>query len=93
MKTKKELIESIIVNSANFEYCAKKGKINGSLLADIERIMQTYHEQQLIITGVSQQRELLIAFFDSVDDADIEKQKDARGWEVVDNYLKAINCG
>lgn len=52
MKTKEELIDSIIVNSANFEYCAKKGKINGSLLADIERIMQEYADQQCAINGV-----------------------------------------
>lgn len=47
MKTKKDLINEIKVNAANFEYCAKTGKINGSLLVDIERIMQEYTDQQL----------------------------------------------
>lgn len=45
---------------------------------------------QLNILHVSKQRELLIAFFESIDNGDIEKQKQDKGWEVVDNYLKAI---
>jgi len=55
-------------------------------------MMQKYADQQLILSGVMHRRELLIAFFDSVDDADIDKQRNAEGWKVVDNYLKAIDC-
>jgi len=38
-KTNDELIGSIIVNESNFNYIAKTGKINGSLLIDIRRIL------------------------------------------------------
>lgn len=38
-KSNEELIESITVNESNFNYMAKTGKINGSLLQDIKRIL------------------------------------------------------
>ena len=38
-KTNEELIASITVNESNFNYIAKTGKINGSLLQDIRRIL------------------------------------------------------
>jgi hypothetical protein len=38
-----EIIATIIPNAANFEYCAKTGKINGSLHADLIRCMVDFH--------------------------------------------------
>jgi len=38
-KTNEELIASITVNESNLNYIAKTGKINGSLLQDIRRIL------------------------------------------------------
>ena len=46
--------------------------------------------EQLSIHGVSNLREPLIAFFDSVDEEDMEQQRSNKGWKVVDRYLKAI---
>ncbi len=44
--TKRELIKTINVNEANFEHISKTKAINGSLLIDIERIMQVYADQE-----------------------------------------------
>lgn len=38
-KSNDELIASITVNESNFNYIAKTGKINGSLLQDSRRIL------------------------------------------------------
>ena len=38
-KSNDELIASITINESNFNYIAKTGKINGSLLQDIRRIL------------------------------------------------------
>ena len=48
-------------------------------------------EQLFDLYNVSNQRELLIAFFESVDAEDLEQHRNGKGWKVVDNYLKAIN--
>ncbi len=50
------------------------------------RIKSTYIRKE-----EEQQRELLIAFFESVDAEDIEQQRNGKGWKVVDRYLKEIN--
>ncbi len=47
--------------------------------------------EQLRIDVAMHRRELLIAFFDSVDYNDIKLQRNAKGWKVVDNYLQAID--
>lgn len=47
--------------------------------------------EQLTLCGVSQQRELLIAFLEMNNWFSLEDRKNAEG--VVDCYLKAINCG
>jgi hypothetical protein len=39
MNENEELINSINVIQSNFEYIAKNGKINGSLLLDLRRIL------------------------------------------------------
>lgn len=39
MKTIEELINEIPVNRANFEHIAKTGKINGSLLVSLEKMI------------------------------------------------------
>ena len=44
-KTNEELIASITVNESNFNYIAKTGKINGSLLQDIRRILDEKAQQ------------------------------------------------
>ncbi|MDY0102806.1 MAG: hypothetical protein RBS07_07680 [Lentimicrobium sp.] len=48
MKTVDELIDSIIVNEANFEHIAKSRKINGNLRAEIKRIMSVFAKQHEI---------------------------------------------
>lgn len=39
---KRKLINTIKIEKANLEYIAKNGKINGTLLKEIERIMDEY---------------------------------------------------
>lgn len=41
------IIATIVPNPANFEYCAKTGKINGSLHADLIRCMVEFHQKVL----------------------------------------------
>lgn len=45
-KTKRELIASIVNNKANLEHIAQTGNINGSLLIEIEKVMQNYADQE-----------------------------------------------
>jgi hypothetical protein len=62
--------------------------------SNTERIIDLENKvDKLILCGVSQQRELLIAFFESVDAEDMEQHRNGKAWKVVDHYLKAINCG
>ncbi|MDE1191853.1 MAG: hypothetical protein PW786_06925 [Arachidicoccus sp.] len=42
MNTIKELIQSIPVNRANFEHIAQTGRINGSLLVEIEKMIEKH---------------------------------------------------
>ena len=44
---KRELISTIIVEKSNFEYISKTGIINGTLLIEIERVMEQYHESRM----------------------------------------------
>ena len=43
---KRELIKTIVVIPSNLEHIAKTGIINGTLLVEIERVMETYAAQQ-----------------------------------------------
>ena len=43
---KRELIKTIAVIPSNLEHIAKTGIINGTLLVEIERVMETYAAQQ-----------------------------------------------
>ena len=45
---RRELIKSINVDKSNFKYCGENKIINGSLLVDIERIMEDYHQHCLV---------------------------------------------
>jgi len=46
MKTKRELINTITIIPSNLEYIAKPGSfINGTLLLEIERVMNEYADQ------------------------------------------------
>ncbi len=45
-ENKRELIKTIAVIPSNFEYIAKTGIINGTLLVEIERVMEAYAAQQ-----------------------------------------------
>ena len=40
--TPSELIETMTINPANLEHIATTGKINGSLLVEIKRVMEVY---------------------------------------------------
>ena len=39
---KRKLIKTINVDKANFEHIAKTGNVNGTLLIEIERVMEEY---------------------------------------------------
>ena len=43
---RKQLINSIHIDKANFEYIVKTGKINGTLLTEIKRVMSEYAEME-----------------------------------------------
>jgi hypothetical protein len=57
---------------------------------EIVEAMQKYADQQLILSGVSQQRELLIEAFDLINIHDGDREKITK---LVDITLKSINCG
>jgi len=42
-----ELIKTIVVNKANFDYCGEKGVINGTLYIEIKRVMKKYADEQV----------------------------------------------
>lgn len=42
MKTSRDYILEIITNKSNLQHIADSGKINGSLLIDIEKVMKLY---------------------------------------------------
>ena len=44
--TKREIIKTIHVDRANLEHISKTGNINGTLLIELERIMNQYAEQE-----------------------------------------------
>ena len=48
---KKELIDGIHVVKSNLEYIAKTGKINGTLLVEIKRVMEEYCSNSRTTTG------------------------------------------
>jgi hypothetical protein len=45
-KTKRELIKSIFIAGGNLEHIAKTKNINGTLLGEIERVMEEYKNQK-----------------------------------------------
>lgn len=46
MKTKDELIAGIYINEANIRNIADHGRINGTLLVEIRRVLEEYATQQ-----------------------------------------------
>jgi hypothetical protein len=44
--TKRELIKTISIIQGNLSYIEKTGKINGTLLIEIERVMEQYAQQE-----------------------------------------------
>ena len=57
---------------------------------NVKRHLESVQNEQLKLCEESQRRELLIAFFDSIEAEDMEQQRNSKGWKVVDNYLKTI---
>ena len=53
MDLKRKLIKTIKIEPSNLKYCADNNVINGTLLLEIERIMQIHTDKQLILHGVS----------------------------------------
>ncbi|MNK26423.1 hypothetical protein D3C87_447590 [compost metagenome] len=47
MKTSRQHIQEIKVNSANAEYIATTGIINGSLLVDLEKAFESYAKDKV----------------------------------------------
>jgi hypothetical protein len=74
------------------EYNAKSEYKQAAIIM-VRNIFKEAESKQLELTAVSHQRELLIAFFESVDEEDMEQHRNGKAWKVVDHYLKAINCG
>ena len=93
MKTKRDFIDEIKVNEANFKYCAETGIINGTLLIDIENAMQKYTDQQLLLHGVSQQRVLLQALKGIIQCCDGNEPKHEQIYHIANDAVKACNCG
>ena len=60
-------------------------------VSDIEEICKEYHKQQLILSGVSQQRELLNAFQEYYQNGDYNDEYSFD--ENQNRFLKAFNCG
>ena len=56
----RDLIKTIVVNRANLEHIAKTGNINGTLLIEIERVCEEYHNQQCNMHGVSRSAKVRI---------------------------------
>lgn len=58
---------------------------------DMMRFAKDYHEKQLLLHNVSQQRELLIDCVNFCDGLDLIENSTVE--EQVDSYLLSINCG
>ena len=69
MISKRDLIKTIFIAGGNLEHIAKTKNINGTLLMEIERVMEQYKNEALNLTAVSQQSELL-AFVKEVSEFD-----------------------
>jgi hypothetical protein len=74
------------------QYCAEKSgfKINkADLESQIQHLIDIEKAEQLILSGVSQQRELLNALADDFNDS----TDTYVGQKTIEKTLKAFNCG
>jgi hypothetical protein len=62
MISKRDLIKTIFIAGGNLEHIEKTKNINGTLLMEIERVMEHYKNEALTLTAVSHQREQLFRF-------------------------------
>ena len=80
MKTasmKRDLISRIIVDKSNFEYITKTGVINGTLLTEIERVMEKYHESRM--------KEELVKFLCQLEESTFYSDRSAS--DIINHYL------
>jgi len=84
---KKELIKSIHIDKANLEHIAKTGNINGTLLIEIERVMEEYAKtcnKPAVNNSEGIEREAqLLAFIEYLNKNRVAKYTSA----VVNNFL------
>jgi len=98
MNTKRDLIKTIHCDRSNLEHIAKHQRINGTLLIEIERIMQEYANQQLKVCEVNKrvlelEKELLVTeqiLADRQRVLDAIPECDAHGGNCVPNALEWI---
>ena len=81
---KRDLISTIIVDKSNFEYITKNGVINGTLLTEIERVMEKYHESRMKEIPEIDNDAILTLPLDVPSDEEIEKK--AISHNRTDNY-------
>ena len=75
---------------AKYEWCASEHQ-DKPLLNDMMRFAKLYHKEQLILSGVSQQRELLEAYQHFIDWNE-EHDRKASTSERIESFI-ASNCG
>lgn len=81
MKTKKELIESISIIDGNLSHIESTKIINGTLLIEIERVMEQYAQQQVKALSINSVR--LTLMLEALDKALIQIKKDV-DWSFTD---------
>lgn len=81
---KRDLIRTIRLDSANLDHISKTGKINGTLLIEIERVMSEYAN--------AQRRALLLDFLNTYEEYGYAEFRGCGDFEItVDAYLSEKN--
>ena len=101
MKKADELIKTIKIDEANFEYCAKHKVINGTLLVEIKRVMNKFASQnpeRVMMDLLNKIRERVR----SLDKSDNQIYRNnkllilfcyANAMEIIENYISDLCSG
>lgn len=90
-QTAQEIENDFIENGRSYEDALNKIVID--VFDEMEEDYRKEQSKQLIITDVSQQRELLLDFLSKVNGNLITHPHLQMNSDFVDEYLKSINCG
>ena len=95
-QTAKQLLESMYVNEANFEYILQTRKINGSLYNDIKRYGDMRVSEEIEMKGMVSKEDAIKAFKSVIDtycicDSTIGKCESCLELEAFEQQLNQLN--